>query len=161
MASKKRKRTKLMKHQIAADRVVVQCVRVADVIGSTLSLFFAEHGLTVLQFNVLRILYVQDAGREGLPTGYIASRLLTRGPDVTRLVDRLLKLGLVERIASAEDRRVVRVRLTDAGFDLVESVHDPLMKHNRALFAGVAESDLERLAELLEVAGQALSRNAP
>jgi DNA-binding MarR family transcriptional regulator len=105
---------------------------------------------------VLRILYVRDAEGEGLPTGEVGAGLMFRGPDVTRLVDRLEKAGLVDRFRAPGDRRVVRVRLTRAGTALVEKVHDPLVEHNRELFARMSERDLERLARLLARALDAL-----
>lgn len=154
MATKNR--TALIHDPVHADDVVVRTTRLADALAANVGPLFAEYGLTMPQFNILRILYVQDPELEGLPTGSIRERLLVRGPDVTRLIDRIEKAGLVERVRSAEDRRVVNVRLTEAGTDLVEEIHEPLMQHNRELFATIPESDLEQLAELLSRALKAL-----
>jgi len=121
------------------------------------SVFFASHGLTTLQYNVLRILYVRDADGEGLPIGTIGSGLMVRGPDVTRLVDRLERAGLVERFRPGDDRRVVKVRLTRRGTALAEKVHAPLVQHNRDLLGRISQTDLEQLARLLGRALDALA----
>jgi DNA-binding MarR family transcriptional regulator len=89
---------------------------------------------------------VRDAEGEGLSVGTIGSALVTVAPDVSRLIDRLEKLGHLERARKADDRRVVRVRLTGKGFELVERIHTPLVAHHRALFARMPKSDLERMA---------------
>ena len=151
MTSPKTTRTALFEKPVPADDVVIRCVRLADAISARLSLFFADYDLTVLQYNVLRILYVRDEHGEGLPIGQVASRLLVRGPDVTRLVDRLERAGFVSRFRSPDDRRVVRVKLTHAGTDRVEEVHGPLIEHNQELLAKMSNSNLERLAKLLSL----------
>jgi DNA-binding MarR family transcriptional regulator len=139
-------RKALFTETVWADEVVIRAIRLGDALSIALSLFFAEHGLTVLQYNVLRILYVRDPQGEGLPVGTVGAGLMVRGPDVTRLVDRLERGGLVERVRRPEDRRVVRVRLTRAGVARVEEVHGPLVKRNVKLLAHVPEKDLERIA---------------
>lgn len=155
--SPKKPRTALFDAPVPADDVVVRCVRLGDVLSNRLSLFFKEHGLTILQYTVLRILYVRDPDGEGLSSGEIGGRLLVRVPDVTRLIDRMVSAGLVERFRSPDDRRVVKVRLTQAATDLVEAIHQPLIQHNVEMFAGMPEKDLERLSSLLARAHEALT----
>jgi DNA-binding MarR family transcriptional regulator len=144
-----KKRKALFDAPVAADDVVVRCTRLADAIAVRVAPFFKAYGLTSLQYNVLRILYVRDEGGEGLPSGTIGTRLMVRVPDVTRLIDRLESAGLVERFRRAEDRRVVRVKLTAKGTALVEEVHGPLVEHNRKLLSAMPQRDLERLSRLL------------
>lgn len=86
--------------------------------------------LTPVQYNVLRIL--RGAGPDGLWLCEIAERLVTRNPDVTRLVDRLEKRGLVRRQTDSRDRRAVRVELSDAGRDLIA----PLDEKAREILGG-------------------------
>ena len=73
------------------------------------------HGLTPTQYNVLRIL--NGAGSEGLYGAEIGERLISQGPDVTRLLDRMAESGLVERDRDPNNRRLVIARLTTAGRD--------------------------------------------
>jgi DNA-binding MarR family transcriptional regulator len=79
----------------------------------------------------------------------IGTGLMVQKPNVTRLLDRLTEVGLVERFRPEDDRRVVKVRLTRAGTDLVEKVHGPLVEHNRELLRSIPQGDLKRLAQLL------------
>lgn len=76
--------------------------------------------LSHVQYNVLRIL--RGAGKAGLSAGEVGERLITRSPDVTRLIDRLEKRGLVERHPDARDRRAVRIFITAAGLDLLRQL---------------------------------------
>ncbi|MCB1281021.1 MAG: MarR family transcriptional regulator [Salinibacterium sp.] len=152
----RRTRKALFDAPVPADDVVVRCTRLADAIALRIAPFFKEHGLTALQYNVLRILYVRDESGEGLPSGTIGAGLMVRVPDVTRLVDRLEAAGWVERFRLPEDRRVVRVKLTREGTALVERVHAPLVAHNREMFSRMAFRDLERLSQLLADAQAAI-----
>jgi DNA-binding MarR family transcriptional regulator len=146
----KKPRTALFDKPVPADDVVVRCVKLSDALMARASLLFESYGITVLQYNVLRILYVRDPDGEGMPIGAIGSRLMVKSIDVSRLVDRLERNGLVERFRLTEDRRVVRVRLTRDGVDRVEKVHPPLVQHNIDLLAAIPKSDLKQLATLLE-----------
>lgn len=155
--AKKRRQTALFDRPVAADDVVVRSLRLGDAITARASVFFAEHELTTLQYNVLRILYVRDPDGEGLAVGAIRDGLMVRGPDVTRLIDRLEKAGLVERFRLARDRRVVKVRLTASGTERVEVVHPLLVAHNVELLAQLSQRKIEQLAQLLADALQAIA----
>lgn len=146
MARPKRRRTALFDAPDWADTIAIRAVRLGDAVLTRLTELLGKFGVTPLQYNVLRILYVRDVEEEGLPIGAIGSALVAGAPDLTRLVDRLEKLGHIERIRKADDRRVVRVRLTKQGFDLVEKIHVPLVAHHRALLSGIPSSELERIA---------------
>lgn len=146
MASGKRRRTALFDAPDWADTVAIRAMRLGDAFLTRMTTLLAEFGITPLQYNVLRILYVRDADGEGLPVGTIGGSLVTPTIDVTRLIDRLEKLGCLERVRKAEDRRVVRVRLTKAGFDMVERIHRPLVAHHGTLLAHVPKPDLEHIA---------------
>jgi DNA-binding MarR family transcriptional regulator len=146
MANVKKRRTALFDAPDWADTVAIRAMRLGDAFLTRMTILLAEFGITPLQYNVLRILYVRDADGEGLPVGAIGGSLVATTIDVTRLIDRLEKLGCLERIRQPGDRRVVRVRLTKAGFDMVERIHGPLIAHHHALLARVSKPDLERLA---------------
>lgn len=106
------------------------------------------HDLTPAQYNALRIL--RGAGSEALTCGEIGERLVSPGPDVTRLLDRLEKQGLVQRLRDEQDRRIVRARITDRGNALVEKLDGPVERVLRDLLGPLGEGDLRRLVELLE-----------
>lgn len=128
---------------------MLYAIRVGVWCSSDFDQFLIPRGVTLLQFNVLRILFVRDPERAGLPTGTVGRFLLTRVPDVPRLIDRMVKAELIERSAAPHDRRVVLVRLTQKGVDLVESVMDPVYEHCRERSAHMTMAELTQLHELL------------
>lgn len=113
-------------------------------VEETLRLF----GLTHTQYNVLRIL--AGAGEGGLPCGEIAARMITRDPDMTRLLDRMEKSGLVRRGRGDADRRVVRAYLTTEGADALRALDKPVRDAIRAPLAALGTPKLEQLIGLLE-----------
>lgn len=145
--SKKKQRAALFDAPDWADTLVVRAIRLGATFVTRVTVLMDEFGVTPLQYNVLRILYVRDEDGDGMSVGAIGQTLVAPAPDVTRLLDRLEKLGYLERIRKADDRRVVRVRLTDAGSALVERIHRPLVAHNHALLAKMSKADVKRIAE--------------
>ncbi|MBE7492598.1 MAG: MarR family transcriptional regulator [Planctomycetes bacterium] len=105
-------------------------------------------GITPGQHNVLRIL--RGAGPAGLPAGEIASRMIARDPDITRLIDKLCKAGLVERRRADKDRRVVICVATRAGLALCRALEEPLNRLHEQQFARLGSRDTRRLIALLE-----------
>jgi DNA-binding MarR family transcriptional regulator len=105
--------------------------------------------LSSTQYNVLRIL---RGAPEGLPCGEIAGRMITRDPDVTRLLDRMEKRGLISRARESRDRRLVLARLTSQGLKLVDRLDGPVQKMNRKLLGHLGEERLQALRELLSAA---------
>src|SRR6185295_12051428 len=88
-----------------------------------------------------------DAGR---PSGEIGRDMITRVPDVTRLVDRLETMGLATRCRIEEDRRVVKVKIAKAGLDLLARLDDPLRELHRGQFTALTKAELAELNRLLE-----------
>lgn len=125
-------------------------VRTTDQLSAELSALFKSHGLTMQQYNVLRIL--RGAGSQGLPSLEIAHRMITRVPDITRLVDRMEHARLVERRRSEEDRRVVIVRATARGRRLADRLEEPTNEAHRAQLGHLTDRELETLNRLLEKA---------
>jgi DNA-binding MarR family transcriptional regulator len=146
MRPKQRRRTALFAKTDWPDTLAIRAMRLGDAFVTRMTAFLTEFGITPLQYNVLRILYVRDVDGDGLPVGVIGAGLVTATPDVTRLIDRLEQGGFIERIRKADDRRVVRVRLKDEGFALVEKIHGPLVAHHNALLAGIPRARIERIA---------------
>ncbi|MFQ5747582.1 MAG: MarR family winged helix-turn-helix transcriptional regulator [Gemmatimonadota bacterium] len=123
-------------------------VRTADRLMCDVVRLVQGAGLSEPQYNVLRIL--RGAGEEGLPCGRIAGQMLTRAPDVTRLVDRLEEGGLVRRVRPpGADRRIVLVRLTEAGRSLLDRLDEPVERLHRAQFDGLTRAELRELRRLL------------
>ena len=107
-------------------------------------------GLSPTQYNALRIL--RGAGPAGLPCQEIAERMITRDPDITRLLDRLEKRGLVGRNRSTTDRRVMLASITKEGLKLVASLDSMSPKIPKKVFGPAGEKRLRLLVELLEEA---------
>ena len=124
-------------------------LRTADALESQVEAKLKEFGLTGTQYNALRIL--RGAGSQGIPCSEIGERMITRDPDVTRLLDRLQKRGLVERTRSKQDRRVVCGKITPAGLKLLREMDAPLEKFGRAILRHVRQEKLQELIDLLEL----------
>lgn len=108
----------------------------------------ANAGLTNNQFNVLRILRGSHPSR--LACGDIAERMISRDPDITRLVDRLSRRGLVSRARSRQDRRIVEVGITDKGREVLKSLDAHVNRMPKAVLGHLGAAKLKQLGELLE-----------
>jgi DNA-binding MarR family transcriptional regulator len=106
-------------------------------------------GLSATAYNVLRIL--RGAGKP-LACGEIARQMITRDPDITRLLDRLEKRGLVARGREEKDRRIVRTRITAAGQKLLAKLDEPMIAAHRKQLGHLSRAKLEQLIALLEEA---------
>lgn len=111
-----------------------------------------EAGLSGAQYNVLRIL--RGSLQSGLSCGQIAERLITRDPDITRLLDRMEKRGLVTRVRETADRRVVMTRITDAGLELLAALDEPMTALHRQQLGHLGEDRLRQMVQLLSEAGR-------
>ncbi len=132
------------------EAVYVALQRTADRLLQGAEATLKPHGLSPTQYNVLRIL--RGAEPTGLPCRDIGERLITRDPDVTRLLDRLERRGLVTRARTAEDRRVVRTRITPAGLDLLKGLDGPIADTHRRQLGHLQAARLRNLLDLLESA---------
>ena len=130
-----------------AELITVKLLKVCEHIESERAALFKAAGLSLPQYNVLRIL--RGAQGEELPCHEVGARMLKRVPDVTRLLDRLEQRGLIARWRCAEDRRVVRTRITDAGLDLLGGIDQPLGELIAREFAHFTDRKLAQLDRLL------------
>jgi DNA-binding MarR family transcriptional regulator len=110
--------------------------------------------LSPTQYNVLRILRGEP---KGIPCGEIAARMITRDPDITRLLDRLAKRGLIGRRREAKDRRVVLTRITREGLELLARLDGPMQQSHRQQLGHLGRERLKKLADLLEAARSELA----
>ena len=109
--------------------------------------FFRPYDLTPQQYNVLRLLKAQQPAL--LPTLDVANRLVSRAPDITRMLDKLAQRGLVSRVRSESDRRTVLVGITSAGTQLLAEMHEPLRACHERQLGHLPPETLLQLIELL------------
>lgn len=124
-------------------------LRTSDALQTQVEAQLKEFGLTGTQYNALRIL--RGAGPEGLPCREIGERMITRDPDITRLLDRLENRGFVQRMRAKHDRRVIYGKITAAGLKLLREMDGPLEKFGREMLRHVRQEKLKQLIELLEL----------
>ncbi|MGB7586708.1 MAG: MarR family transcriptional regulator [Terriglobales bacterium] len=123
-------------------------LRTTDILSRGLVRVLKTEDLSPTQYNVLRIL--RGAG-EGLACGEVASRMITRDPDVTRLLDRLEKRGLISRCREAQDRRTVMTRITTEGLKVLARLDEPVQASHRQQLGHLGRERLRDLAELLQL----------
>ena len=128
------------------EAMFVEMLRTTDALSRGLMGILKSEDLSSTQYNVLRIL---RGAPEGLPCGEIASRMITRDPDVTRLLDRLEKRGLISRCRENEDRRTVMGRITEKGLELLARLDEPVLAAHRKQLGHLGRERLETLTELL------------
>ncbi len=131
-----------------AQQAMVGLLKAAGHVQQALTEVCAAYDITHDQYNVLRIL--RGARPAGLPRYEVAERLISRAPDVTRLLDRLERQGLVERTRSAEDRRLSLSTISRDGLRLLDRL-DPQIEAVHERFAGpLSVRDCRELARLCE-----------
>ncbi len=123
----------------------VTLLRTADDAKRFVGRVLEPEGVTLQQYNVLRIL--RGAGSDGLPTLSVAERMIERTPGVTRLIDRMERKGWVCRERCTQDRRRVWCRITDEGLELLGRLDGPVDAVDDIL-AGALEAD--ELHDLLD-----------
>lgn len=121
--------------------------RTADVIRHAVESALAPFSLSNEQYNVLRIL--RGAGEGGLPTLEISSRMLSRSPNITRLLDRLIAKKLVRRTRPKQDRRVVIASITAQGLELLGHL-DGVIQTVFKTFPPVTEAEIETTLNVLD-----------
>jgi DNA-binding MarR family transcriptional regulator len=124
-------------------------LRTTDMLSRGLVAILKPEDLSSTQYNVLRIL---RGAPEGLPCGEIAKRMITRDPDITRLLDRLEKFGLISRSRVARDRRTVMARVTGAGLKLLARLDEPIQEAHRKQLGHLGRERLRLLTDLLREA---------
>lgn len=133
--------------QPAREELIPEILKTAGIVRRRISKLLDPFGITLQQYNVLRIL--RGAGSEGLPTLDIGERLLEETPGVTRLIDRMESHGWVSRERSRDDRRMVRCRLTPAGADLLGRIDPVTASSPDEVLNAIPEKDAERLRGIL------------
>jgi DNA-binding MarR family transcriptional regulator len=127
----------------------LELCRTTDILSRRLSVVLKAEDLSANQYNVLRIL---RGAPEGLPCGEIGNRMITRDPDITRLLDRLEKRGLIARSRESKDRRMVMASITSDGLKLLGRLDRPVQEAHRAELGHLGRERLRALTELLRAA---------
>lgn len=144
MASKRPSRT--ARSDCPEELLFVELQRAADLLARAPAQLLREHSLSPNQYNVLRIL---RGAPEGLLCGAVACRMITREPDITRLLDRLEKGGLIARCRQDADRRRVLTRITPRGLDLLGSLDQPICALHRRQLGHLGPRQVKSLSRLL------------
>ena len=122
-------------------------LRTSDLLENRIARLLREHGLTMTQYNVLRIL--RGEGKP-MPCLEVADRMIQVAPAITRVVDQLLELEFITKTQSDEDRRVFTIEITPAGMRLLKKLDQPVLDLHASLLSGVSETDLKALIRILE-----------
>ena len=136
--------------QSAEQEAFLNLLRTAEALIRRQAEVLKPAALSHPQYNVLRIL--RGAGPKGLACREVCERMITRDPDLTRLVDRLEVRGLVARGRDGKDRRVVTLRITPAGLRLLKSLDEPVTRLHAQQLGHLGTKQLRTLIQLLEVA---------
>lgn len=112
--------------------------------------FLRPFGLTDVQFNLMMLLRHQSGQAEGLSQAQISDMMLVNRANITSLVDRMERAGLVVRNSMPEDRRYNIVKLTEKGKRLLEKI-EPLYKSEvERIMAALVKTDQKKLILMLE-----------
>ena len=129
------------------EEAFLNVMRTSSVLGAGASRFIKGYGLSEPQYNALRIL--RGHGVRGVPSQTIGEQLVAQVPDITRLVDRLVEHGWAERSRTQEDRRVVMVRATKQGLDLLGKIDKPLRELHEQQLGHMSRAELAAMNKLL------------
>ena len=132
------------------EELFLNIIRTADSLQRSLVELFKRFDLSPTQYNMLRIL--RGAGEHGSACGEIGERMVTRDPDITRLVDRLEGRGLVQRSRENKDRRVITTRITEDGLKLLAQIDQPVTDAHHAQLGHLTKKQMQELIDLLGLA---------
>ena len=132
----------------AHQEATLALLRTADVVRRRIAGVIEPWGITVQQYNVLRI--ILGAGKDGIPTLDIADRMIERAPGITRLLDRLEAKKLVRRQRCPTDRRQVMCWITEPGLRLLGKMEESVDQADHMAIGDVAAGELDRFIGLLD-----------
>jgi DNA-binding MarR family transcriptional regulator len=131
-----------------ADEAVVSLMVAAEHLDQAVAPIWERHRVTADQYNVLRILRGVYPG--GHPRNEVARRMIHRAPDVTRMLDRLVRRGVVARVRNADDRRESIATITKAGLALLDRIDPEVLAVQKAVTAALPEPKLRQLVRLCD-----------
>jgi len=136
-----------------AQEATIALLRTASVVNRTLARVVEPSGLSLAQYNALRI--IRGAGTGGIPTLSIRERMIEEGTTITRLLDKLEEAGLIRRERSYPDRRQVLCFVSDTGRALLDTLDPQVDSADEAVVASLTDAQLDRFIELLDVVRKA------
>lgn len=140
------------KFDSAAQEAYLNLWRSYDRLRALEDRLFSQWGLTAQQYNVLRLL--QASAPDAVPTLSLSAKLVSRAPDITRMLDRLESSGWIKRLRPANDRRTVLVAITDSGSQLLADLAAPLEECHQAQLGHLSTPEIQTLCRLLRKARQ-------
>ena len=143
-----KKRIKQLKFKSREQETILNLFLASNYLHSKIDEICSQFKITHSQFNVLRIL--NGVFPNGHSRGAIKSRMIEPSPDVTRLIDKLVKVGLVERYGSVNDRRLSMSRITKKGIDLLELINPEVDKFLINYTSTLTENEKATLSDLCE-----------
>ena len=144
------KDSKSKSHRIyggAEEEAFLSLVRTTELLSRNVEKVLREADISPNQYNVLRIL---RGAPEGLACSEIGKRMITRDPDITRLLDRLEKRSLIARCRETDDRRMVMTRITPQGLELLRDLDRPVADIHKTQLGHLGRAGLRSLMEVLE-----------
>jgi DNA-binding MarR family transcriptional regulator len=133
---------------ILEERAFIAVLRAADRLERQIAEMFKQYDLTPTQYNALRIL--RGGGPAGLACSQIGDRMISRDPDITRLLDRLKRCGLISRRREHNDRRIIKTFITPAGLELLARMDRPIELFHLLALRDVSKNELRGLIGVLE-----------
>jgi DNA-binding MarR family transcriptional regulator len=132
---------------IPEEAAFLNLLRTTEMLSRPLAQLLKTGDLSPAQYNVMRIL---RGSPEGLTCREVGNRMITRDPDITRLLDRLEKRRLISRKRDDKDRRIVLTRITEQGLDLLARLDQPIRNMHRKLLGHLGHDRLRALTQILD-----------
>lgn len=136
------------KFQSPWHRAIVNVRYTSNFFATKQNKFMAEYGLSIAQFNILRIL---RGAKKSISVNDVKSRMVEKSPNTTRLMDKLFDKGLINRVRCESDRRVVYVEITDAGLTLLAEIDKEFNSDRSSMISScLTEEEAQQLSDLLD-----------
>lgn len=132
-----------------SQRVFLHLWRTYDILRSIEDECLSDFGVSAQQYNVLRILRATHP--EAMPTMQLSRKMVSRGPDITRMLDRLSKYKWIRRARPRSNRRVVEVGITDTGLALLAEMDTAIIQMHERQFGHLKSKEKTQLIELLKI----------
>ncbi len=129
------------------EELLVSLLRTTDVLHERFEQMIRPFNISMTQYNVLRIL--RGAEPAGRTCGEVGERMIAREPDVTRLLERMEKAGLIKRTRDSIDRRVVVTRISSHGLKLLDEM-EPKLRELDGLLKPMGDRKIETMLKLLD-----------
>jgi DNA-binding MarR family transcriptional regulator len=134
------------KFQSPQQKALINVRYTANYLGNIQNNFMSQFDLTMPQFNILRIL---RGAKEAINVNTVKERMIEKSPNTTRLMDKLIEKGLIERIRCKTDKRVVFLKITDLGLDLLDKI-DKNTDIKSLIKANLTDTEANLLSDLLD-----------